>query len=158
MKHSNVHFFCLICILLLSISSSCDKNKANNFPYVYVNFNINIETDPEFIGLQAQGNSQIIYYYTLGLTSLGLGNKGIIVYNAAGGDFYAFDATCPFDLPETYGVEITKTDGVFECPKCHSRYVLSGEGMPTVKGPAVYPLHQYQSYFNPNTGDLNVRN
>ena len=150
MKHSNVHFFYLSCIFLFLNSSSCVKDKENIFPYVFVNFTININTDPEFIRLQAQNNYLLILYHTIGYTSLGYGNNGIIVYNAAGGNFYAFDATCPYDLPETIGV--------VECPKCHSRYVLSGTGMPTIKGPASYPLHEYRAYCNPTTGDLNVRN
>ena len=148
MKHSNVHFFCLGCIFLFLNSLSCVKDKQNIFPYVYVNFTIYINTDPEFIRLQAQGNYQQIFYNTIGYTSLGYGNNGIIVYNAAGGSFYAFDATCPYDLPEINGVIPTTTEGVVECPKCHSRYVLSGSGMPTTKGPASYPLHEYNAFYN----------
>jgi Rieske Fe-S protein len=158
MKQSNLHYFYLSCIFLFLNSSSCIKDKQYTFPYVYVNFTININTDPEFIRLQAQGNSQQIYYHTLGFTSLGYGNNGVIIYNAGGDVFYAFDATCPYDLPDIKGVKNSSTDGIYECPKCHSRYVLSGSGMPTVKGPALYPLHEYQAYFNPNTGYLNVRN
>jgi Rieske Fe-S protein len=158
MKHSNVHFFYLICIFLFLNSSSCVKDKENIFPYVYVNFTINLYSDPEFIKLLAQGNSQQIFYYTLGITSLGYGNNGIIVYNVDGDNFYAFDATCPYDLPEIVGVKSTTTEGIYECPKCHSRYVLSGIGMPTVQGPATYPLHDYKAYYYPSSADLNIRN
>jgi nitrite reductase/ring-hydroxylating ferredoxin subunit len=158
MKHPNVHFFYLSCIFLFLNSSSCNKDKENVFPYVYVNFTINLITDPEFTRLQAQGNFQIIYSYTLGYTSLGYGNKGIIIYNAAGDNFYAFDATCPYDLPEINGVIKTTTDGVVECPKCHSRYAIFNSAMPTKKGPASYPLHEYKAYYYPSSGALNVRN
>jgi nitrite reductase/ring-hydroxylating ferredoxin subunit len=158
MKHPNVHFFYLSCIVLFLNSSSCVKDKGNAFPYVFVNITINLYSDPEFTHLQADGNSQIILSSMLGITSLGYGNKGLVIYNASGGEFYAFDATCPYDLPEINGVEMTGTSGIVECPKCHSRYGLSSYGMPTVKGPATYPLHEYSAYYFPSTRDLNIRN
>jgi nitrite reductase/ring-hydroxylating ferredoxin subunit len=158
MNNSNVHFFYLACIFLFLNSSSCVKDKQQIFPYIYVSFTINPFTDPTFTSLQAQGNAQTVSRYDIGYATLGYGNNGIIVYNAGGGVIYAFDATCPNDLPETKGVIPTTTLGVFECPKCHSRYVLSSDGMPTTAGPAVYPLHTYNAYYNPNTRDINVRN
>jgi hypothetical protein len=157
MKHSNLYFFLINCIFLLS-NSSCIKNKDSEFPYVPVNFTINVFTDPEYLMLQAQGNTEFVTNTELGYTNLGYGNNGVIVYNEGSGKFLAFDATCPYDLPEITAVKLTETSGVVECPKCKSRYVLPGYGMPTVSGPATYPLHEYNAYFNPNTGELLISN
>jgi hypothetical protein len=157
MKHSNLYFFLNIFIVLISFCS-CNKDRQYDFPGVPIFFTINLITDPEYIMLQAQGNTQKLTYLNFGLTSLGYGNNGVIVYNAGGGEFIAFDATCPYDLPEIYGVELSGTSGIVVCPKCNSRYVLPGYGMPTKDGPAIFPLQEYQTYYNPNTGNLTVSN
>jgi hypothetical protein len=157
MKQSNLIFFLIIIIVMFNFSS-CIKDKQADFPYVPVSFTINISFDPEYIMLQAQGNAQLIASYELGYSSLGYGNNGVIVYNAGGGEFYAFDATCPYELPEIFKVELSETEGVSVCPRCHSRYILPGLGMPTKAGPAVYPLHEYHAYYNSNTGNLSISN
>jgi len=157
MKHSNLYFF-LITFVFLGSFYSCKRNKEDDFPYVPVNFTINLQYDPQYIMLQAQGNAQLITNLEFGLSMLGYGNNGVIVYNAGGEEFLAFDATCPFDLPVISAVEISETIGVVTCPRCKSRYMLPGFGMPTKNGPAVYPLHEYKAYYNPNTGDLSIRN
>jgi nitrite reductase/ring-hydroxylating ferredoxin subunit len=148
----------LIISIVLVFFSSCIKNKEKEFPLVPVNFTINLLGDPAYLMLQAQGNAQLIINTDLGHTNLGYGNNGIIVYNAGGGEFLAFDATCPYDLPEIIAVELSGTSGVVVCPKCKTRYLLPGYGMPTVEGPADYPLHEYQTFFNPNTYNLLITN
>jgi Rieske Fe-S protein len=157
MKPSKLIFF-LIIVIEFPNFYSCTKDKENEFPNVPVNFTINLMTDPEYIMLQAQGNSQLISYYQIGYTSLGYGNNGVIVCNVGGGEFYSFDATCPYDLPEIIAVNLSETEGVAVCPKCESRYLLAGLGMPTVKGPSEFPLHEYNTYYNPNNGELTVMN
>lgn len=156
MKHTK--YFCTIVSFVVILFSSCIKDKEHEFPYVPVNFTINVLTDPGYLMLQAQGNSLVITYHDLGYSSLGYGNNGVIVYNEGGGKFLAFDATCPYDLPEINLVKLTETSGMAVCPKCKSEYVLPGYGMPTVDGPAFYPLHEYNCYYNVNSGYLTVSN
>jgi len=158
MKVSKLFFPFTVLFIILLITSACKRDKEHEFPFVPVSFTINIYTDPAFIMLQAQGNSQVISYYDLGYSSLGYGNNGVIIYNAGGGEFYAFDATCPYDLPEINAVELSEISGIAVCPKCKSRYVFPSYGMPTIAGPAVYPMHEYNAYYNQNTGDLTIRN
>jgi hypothetical protein len=157
MKHSNLQFFYLICILLTSLSSSCEKAIQQPIPNVYVSFSINILSDPEFIMLQAQGNSIVITNNTIGAQTLGYNNNGVIIYNAGGDNFYAFDCSCPFDFPNNVRV-ISDGDGVATCPVCNSKYVLQSSGIPTTTGPATIPLKEYKATYIPNTGDLSVYN
>jgi hypothetical protein len=157
MKHSNLQFFCLICIILTTLYSSCDKSNQDIIPNVYVNFTINILSDPEFVMLQAQGNSQIITSSTLGYSTLGYNNNGIIVYNTGTELYYAFDCTCPYDYPNNYKVTIDGA-GVATCPHCKSKYVLQSSGAPSTAGPSTIPLKEYKTNYNPNTGELLVFN
>jgi nitrite reductase/ring-hydroxylating ferredoxin subunit len=156
MKHSKLQFFWLICIILFTLSSSCDKQSQQPIPNVYVSFTINILTDPEFVLLQAQGNSLIIKNTSLGVQSIGYNNNGIILYNAGSDEFYAFDCTCPYDYPNS--IKVTTDGGIATCPQCKSQYVLQTAGMPTTKGPSTIPLKEYKTTYNPNTGDLMVNN
>jgi hypothetical protein len=158
MKLPNLHIFYLISIFLLSLSTSCNKETKKLIPDVYVNFTINIFTDPEFMSLQIQGNSIVISNNSIGVQTLGYDNNGIIIYNAGGNEFYAFDCTCPYDFPKSVKVSSVDNDGIFNCPVCHSTYLLQSSGWPTTEGPAVYPLKGYKTSYNPNYGDLYVSN
>jgi len=158
MKHSKLSFFSLISIVFLSLSWGCEKYNVNPIPNVYVNFSINILYDPEFIRLQAVNNSMIIRNTTIGVVTLGYDNNGVIVYNAGGNEFFAFDLTCPYDYPESIVVEADPNSGLAKCPECGSIYVFPSSGAPTTSGPASFPLKEYKAYYNPNTGDVNVYN
>ncbi|MGD2034929.1 MAG: hypothetical protein PVF73_07730 [Bacteroidales bacterium] len=157
MKNTKLSYFSYFCILFLSLPSGCEKYKNHPIPEVYLNFSINILYDPEFIRLQAQNNSMVITNNTLGILSLGYNNNGILVYNA-GGEFYAFDRTCPYDYPESIIVESDGTSGIATCPVCGSVYVLPSRGAPSLEGPATFPLKEYNAFYNPNTGNVNVYN
>ena len=139
------------------MSLGCEKYSQHPIPDVFVNFTINILYDPEFIRLQAQNNSINITSNTIGVVVLGYDNNGVIVYNA-GGEFYAFDRTCPYDYPESIIVKTDPTSGLVTCPECESIYVLPSRGAPTLDGPASFPLKEYRAFYNPNTGDINVYN
>jgi Rieske Fe-S protein len=136
----------------------CRKDDGDVIPDVYVNITINILTDPEFVELKAPGNSEIVTHSSVGLTSLGNNDNGIIIYNAGDG-FYAFDRTCTHDFPgESIAVELVDHGSTAKCPVCGSVYVLPSDGLPTLDGPAIYPLKNYSTYYNPNTGELQVYN
>lgn len=157
MKYSKLSIFSLFTIVFLSLSSGCEKYTPNPIPDVYVNFTINILYDSEFIRLQAQNNSMVITNNTLGVLALGYNNNGVIIYNA-GGEFYAFDRTCPYDYPKSIVVEADPNSGLATCPECGSVYVFPSRGAPTTSGPASFALKEYKAYYNPNTGDINVFN
>ncbi len=157
MKHSNLQLFYLTCIVLTFLSSSCEKSKIQPIPNVYVSFSINIQTDPQFIMLQAQGNSMVIQYYDIGEISLGYNNNGIIVYNAGGEQFYAYDCTCPYDYPNSIKIK-TDGDGIATCPQCKSVFLLQGNGQPSTNSVSTYSLKEYRTSYNPNTGELYVYN
>ncbi len=98
----------------------------------------------------------VITNNTLGVLNLGYNNNGVIVYNA-GGEFYAFDRTCPYDYPVSIIVESDQSSTA-TCPECGSIFVLPSLGNPTVDGPATFPLKEYKTLYNPNNGDLTVFN
>jgi hypothetical protein len=156
MNKTNLQKICLCASMLVILSFSCTKEKEQIIPTVYVSFSINIQTDPTFIQLQALGNSYIVRYYDINnANTLGYNNNGIIVYNN-GDIFYAFDCTCPYDFPKS--VAVTTDAAIAECPVCHTRYVLPSSGLPDIEGPGVYPLKEYRTSYNINTGELSVFN
>jgi hypothetical protein len=157
MRHSKIHIFLLTFVLFVGLSSSCEKQQQHPVPSAYANFSINLQTDPEFIRLAVPGNSMVINNYTVGASTLGFDNNGVIVYNAGDGEFYVYDRTCPYDMPKSIAVE---SDGqVFaKCPECGTEYVLSSFGNPTIDGPGIWALKEYKAYYNVNTDVLQVYN
>jgi len=158
MKQSNLHFFPIISFFLIIISASCKPEEQHPVPDVYVNFSINLSDDPEFYILRSQGTSVIITSSTIGAYSLGYDDNGIIIYNAGSEEFYAFDRTCPFDLPESVAIEIDGSGTFGTCPRCSSIYIFSGMGLPGTGSSSNWPLKSYTTSYNPNTGDLFVSN
>ena len=158
MRHSKIHIFLLTFVLLVGLSSSCEKQQQHPVPSAYANFTINIQTDPEFIRLAAPGNSMVINDYTVGTFTLGFDNIGVVVYNGGDGEFYAFDRTCPYDMPKSIVVETDGTNVFATCPECGTEYVMSSMGNPTIDGPGTWPLREYKVIYNQNTGVLSVYN
>ncbi|MBN1118785.1 MAG: hypothetical protein JXA77_16355 [Bacteroidales bacterium] len=138
----------------MTFAVRCNNEDPFEFPLVYLNASINIFTDPEFISLIAPGNSLEITHHPNGDASIGYNNNGIIVYNS-GDDkepFYAFDRTCPHDLPAS--VAINSNGSSATCPECGSQFVFPSEGQPSIGSASKYYLKKYKTYYNPNTGDL----
>jgi hypothetical protein len=158
MLGSKIHIFLLTCVLLIGLSSSCEKQQQHPVPYAYVNFSINIQSDPEFIRLAATGNSMEISDYMVGVFTLGFDNNGVIIYNAGDNEYYVFDRTCPHDMPSSVAIESNPTTGLATCPDCGTEYVFPSMGTPTIDGPGIWPLREYKAYYNQNTGVLNVYN
>ena len=158
MPRSKLHNFLLLPALTLILFSSCEKSANHPVPKVAVYFQIDLQSDPEFIRLSATGNSQRIYAATLGLFNLGYDNNGLLIYNAGSNEFYVFDLTCPYDIPESIAIESETTSAIATCPECGTEYVLPSWGTPTVDGPGTWPLQKYRAYYNPNTGILQVSN
>jgi nitrite reductase/ring-hydroxylating ferredoxin subunit len=156
MRRSKVHFFTVFILVPIIFSSSCKREEQHPVPDVYVNFTIHLLTDPEFFRLRTQGNSVIIHSYDIAKLSLGYNNNGVIIYNNGDGEFYAFDCTCPYDLPVNAAVEISEISGIAVCPVCGSEYVLTSMGAPTLDSPAHWSLKEYHASYYPSTGDLYV--
>jgi hypothetical protein len=155
MRQSKIHLF-IIPILFLTLFSSCKPEEVHPIPDIYMNFTINLMDDPEFFFLQTQGNAAIIRSYSIGALSLGYNDNGIIIYNSGFYEFMAFDATCPYDLPQNVAVDISEISGVATCPVCGSQYVFTSMGTPTLNSPARWPLKEYNASYNPNTGSLTI--
>jgi len=145
--YSKVIIFFIIITLALQLDS-CKNNNQHIIPDVYVDFTINLN-DPMFIDLNTNGNAVIITSSYAGTSSAGYNNHGIIVYRYSEDEFYAFDRTCTFEEAKDQAVNIDNPgDVTAECPHCHSEYVLPNLGYPTDKGPARYPLKQYNTSFD----------
>lgn len=100
----------------------------------------------------------VILNYMVSVFTLGFDNNGVILYNAGDGEFYAFDRTCPYDMPVSIAVETDGTNVFATCPACGTEYVLSSMGNPTIDGPGSWPLREYKAFYNENTGIVSVYN
>ena len=114
--------------VMFVITLSCDKIQDSQVPNVPFFFTINLTIANE---LTIPGNS--VYFP-------GGGYGGVIVYCADIDEYYAYDATCTYEINQTCKV---KNSGVLgECPCCGSKFLFTGGAYPA-KGPAAAPLRQY---------------
>ncbi len=130
---------------------SCTKKTHEIIPDTFVDFVINLD-NPQFIDLNAIGNSVIVNRSFAGSNSAGYKGHGIIVYRASQTEFYAFDRTCTFEeaLDQAVNLDLP-VDLHAECPSCKSQYVLPSLGYPGNNGPAIYPLKQYRTEYGGTT-------
>lgn len=120
-------YFIFILIILMS-SPSCDKIQDSEVPNVPFSFTVNLNIAND---LTIPGNS---------LFFPGPGYGGVIVYCEMPGQYYAFDATCTYEISRTCKI---KNEGVLgTCSCCESQFILIGGAFPS-KGPAAAPLRQY---------------
>lgn len=121
--------FLFFLFILIIASYSCDKIQDSQVPSVPFSFTINLTIANE---LTIPGNS--LYFP-------GGGYGGVIVYCADLDEYYAYDATCTYEINQTCKV---KNSGVLgECSCCKSQFLLTGGAYPA-KGPAAAPLRNYQ--------------
>lgn len=138
-------------------SVRCENPDVMPIPYVPMDLTININTDPEFHDLRVPSASMKLTIHPEGKTTIGFDNNGLIIYHFEYmKTFYAFDATCPHDLPESVSLEVSGSTAT--CPKCNSVYVLASEGQPAVGSVSKFYLKKYRSTFYVNSGDLWVYN
>lgn len=115
-------------VLLIFISQSCDKYQNNLIPYVPVLLNVNLNIVNE---LTVPGNSVLFPQFGYG---------GIVIYCELPGSYYAFDATCTYEIQKSC---IVNNEGVLgTCPCCGSQFIFISGAYPS-KGPATVPLKQY---------------
>ena len=121
--------FLFFLFILISITNSCNKIQDSQVPNVPFSFTINLTIAND---LTIPGNS--LYFP-------GGGYGGVIVYCADLDEYYAYDATCTYEINQTCKV---KNSGVLgECSCCKSQFLLTGGAYPA-KGPAAAPLRNYQ--------------
>ena len=140
----------------LALLLSCEPADRFEIPGVYVDFSINIINDVEYFALQSPGNSQEISGRSVGFSTLGYDNNGIIIFNN-GGEFYAFDRTCPYDFPTSIAVD-SDGGGSATCPECNSTYLFSAIGSPVAGSLSKHPLKQYKTSPLTSSGWLRVYN
>ena len=129
----------LVSILAGICAASCETNRGPIIPYVKVDKYLLLYADLAGMGI---GTASLINDE---------GYKGIVLYRETDLGFYAFDRTCTlFPEHDEAVVEDSTFFGVFECPDCHSTYLLMNGGEPN-SGPAQFPLVQYQTSIQ---GDL----
>ena len=115
-------------LLLLLMSASCDKVQDSQIPNVPFSFTINLDVANQ---LRIPGNSMFFP---------GVGYGGVIVYCELEDSYYAYDATCSYEISQTCKV---KNEGVLgTCSCCGSEFILIGGAFPS-SGPATAPLRQY---------------
>jgi hypothetical protein len=124
----------IIWLLLLPgmLTPSCETNREELIPYVKVDEYLLLYADLADMGI---GTTKLIDG----------GWRGIVLYRETDLVFYAFDRTCTrFPDHDVAVVEDPNFFGVFECPVCHSTYLLMNGAEPN-SGPAQFPLVQYNT-------------
>ena len=131
------YYSTLVILLLLVLSGmltpSCQTNKGQIIPYKTVNVPLLLYADLANMGI---GTTKLIHNE---------GVNGIVLYREADFVFYAYDRTCTlWPAHNEAVVEDSTFFGVFECPECHSSYLLMSGAEPS-SGPAQYPLVEYRT-------------
>lgn len=96
----------LLLLFLLSFSGACENNTSDRNPYLLepqfrIDINLNL---PQYNSLNSPGNALYIGGANVGI-------KGIIVYNQGFGNFIAWEASCPNQIPDTCSTLVV-TDGI----------------------------------------------
>jgi Rieske Fe-S protein len=136
MRHQGlpkIRFF--LAIAGLSVGFLTCKEEEDLIPYVPVNKYVYLSENPE---LSPIGGA--IYIQNAGV-------NGIILYRESESEFRAFDRTCTHEPQGSCAVTIDAGNLSATCPCCQSEFYLVFQG-DVKKGPARYPLHQYQTSFN----------
>jgi Rieske Fe-S protein len=119
----------LLLVFILISSNSCNDIQESEVPDIPFSFLINLITDNE---LTIPGNSKYYPY---------AGYGGVIVYCETPESYYAYDATCTYEVSKNCRLVNNSVEG--ECTCCKSKFIFLGGGYP-IKGQAVAPLRQYQ--------------
>lgn len=122
----NLKYF--IFYLIIAVTVSCDEVQDSQVPNVPFSFTINLNIAND---LTIPGNSMFFP---------GMGYGGVIVYCELPETYYAFDATCTYEISQTCKIENEGVLGTCSC--CESQFILIGGAFPS-SGPAAAPLRQY---------------
>lgn len=149
------NYFLVFAVMLFI--NGCEKTVVNPVPDIYFSISLDIQSDPQFFFLRSQDNAMEISAQQIGVSTLGYNNSGLIVYNVGGGTFYAFDRTCPHEIPEIVKINLTDNN-IASCPECKSQYVLPSEGIPAQGSASQYYLKKYKAEYNSASGMLYIFN
>ncbi|MBT6005152.1 MAG: hypothetical protein HOG79_05485, partial [Prolixibacteraceae bacterium] len=117
-KAKIVRFILFFSIFLFSVS--CDDNLNSVIPNVPVSFTVNLNIVND---LGIPGNS--VFFPNVGF-------GGVIVYCELPGSYYAFDATCTYEISTSCRIV---NEGVLgTCPCCESQFILISGAHPS-RGP-----------------------
>lgn len=133
-----LHGILLVCFTVVLLSAACDKgNNSSPIPYVPVNRSLTL-ANPQYNALYGIGGFVII-------PDAGAG--GVIAVRATNDQVFAFDLQCTKDVNDVNSITHPDASDLFlECDVCKSQWLLiSGQ---LNKGPATYPLQQYQTSFD----------
>jgi Rieske Fe-S protein len=120
--------FLFFFVILFLATYSCDKIQDSQVPSVPFSFTINLTIAND---MTIPGNS---------LFFPGAGYGGVIVFCEMPDSYFAFDATCTYEINQT--CKVVNSGVLGECSCCKSKYLFSGGAYPA-KGPAAAPLRQY---------------
>ncbi len=123
---SGKYFFLFLILMIMSVS--CDKIQDSQVPNVPFSFTVDLNIANE---LRIPGNS--VFFP-------GIGYGGVIVYCELEDSYYAYDATCTYEISQTCKVENEGVLGTCSC--CGSEFFLTGSAYPA-SGPAAAPLRLY---------------
>jgi nitrite reductase/ring-hydroxylating ferredoxin subunit len=118
----------LLMIILIIVGCTGDEND-NFLPYVNVDFYVSLATNNH---LTIPGNSDVFQ----------AGYGGVIVICVNQSQYYAFDASCPYEANRSCRI-VPKESTLGKCTCCESEFSLFGGGYPT-KGPAAINLKRYK--------------
>jgi Rieske Fe-S protein len=116
-------------LMIFFILNGCKKINSSQVPDVPFTLLINLNIQNSLL------NAGSSVYFP------GYGFGGVIVTCESPGVYYAYDATCTYELSQTCKI---KNEGLLgTCSCCGSKFVLLYEAYPS-SGPAAAPLKQYQ--------------
>jgi hypothetical protein len=149
---STQSIFSFLMLTLFLITISCSTKREEYIPYVSVDFTVDLNL---FNDLTIP-NSSMIYH--------NVGYGGVIVYcwnydSSVPGNsiYYAYDATCTFEVNDSCAVLSSGNNNLGECPCCHTQYDFSNGGYPIPNtGEALYPLNSYNVFIANNK--LHIQN
>ena len=151
--HKSGKYLRLSVFLIAFLLPSCDDVNENPFPDVQVYFTVNLIVDND---VSVPGNS--IFFP-------GVGYGGIITYCFQYDQYYAFDATCTYEISPSCVVVKAENpqlcpclldNFILTCPCCGSEFsAIDGS---ILKGPASLPLKQYNVAVFNNYTTLRIQN
>lgn len=133
---NKLYFSSLLGILLL-IMPHCNKTEVI-IPYVIVNFSLDLTIINE---LKTPGYSKLYPYEGYGGVIVYCEFYDVVTPNAS--VYYAYDATCTYELNDTCSIINEGNSITAVCPCCGSEFHLNG-GYP-FKGKATAPLKMYNA-------------
>jgi len=141
--------FLLFIVAGIFLGSCKSKVETYDDQIPYVNVNFTIQTNSLMFGdLNMPGN----------WTYLNGGFKGIIVYHGFDNNYYAYERCCSFDPRITDArVWVNEESFMLYDSVCGSEFFLL-DGTPTADGPAISPLRQFNTEYNPANYTLHIWN